>query len=135
MTASSSSNGPDAAGARAVATSVAAPRRAAGWLRRQTSRRLAFGYLLLAPAILYVLLLVGAPFLFSLYLALSDANVGEPVANFIGLANFRAALESEVFYIALRNSVIIAVATTALPRNGTAARWLPSTSATAAASR
>jgi multiple sugar transport system permease protein len=61
---------------------------------------------LLAPAVLYVLLLVGAPFLFSLYLELSDANVGDPVASFTGLENFRAALESDVFYIALRNSIL-----------------------------
>src|SRR2546428_552599 len=79
------------------------------WLSRQSSRRLAFGYLLLAPAVLYVLLLVGAPFLFSLWLALSDANVGEPVASFVGLVNFRAALESDVFYTALTNSIVFTV--------------------------
>src|SRR5262249_52397313 len=71
----------------------------------QTSRRLTFGYLLLAPAVLYVILLVGAPFVFSLYLALSDANVGDNAARFVGLENFRAAFESDVFYIALRNSI------------------------------
>jgi multiple sugar transport system permease protein len=65
--------------------------------------------MLLAPAALYVLLLVGAPFLFSLYLAVSDANVGDPVARFIGLENFRAAWEMETFWIALRNSVIFLV--------------------------
>jgi multiple sugar transport system permease protein len=75
----------------------------------QTSRRLAFGYLLLAPAALYVLLLVGAPFLFSLYLAVSDANVGEPVATFIGVENFRAAVEMDVFWTALQNSIIFLV--------------------------
>src|SRR5262245_30310194 len=108
MTASSSSGGPDAAGARAAAISIgsAGP---SSWLRSQTGRRLAFGYLLLATADLYVLLLVGASFFFSLYLALSDANVGDPVANFIGLENFRAALESDVFYIALRNSIVFTV--------------------------
>ena len=68
-----------------------------------------FGYLLLAPAALYVLLLVGAPFLFSLYLAVSDANVGDPVATFIGAENFRAAIEMEVFWTALQNSVIFLV--------------------------
>src|SRR5262245_31623385 len=109
MTVSSSSGGPDAAGARAAAISVASRARRSGWLRTQTSRRLGFGYLLLAPAVLYVLLLVGVPFLFSLYLALSDANVGDPVASFVGLENFRAVLESDVFYIALRNSIAFTV--------------------------
>ena len=108
MTVSSQGGGPDAASARAAVVSLATPR-AHGWFRSQSSRRLSFGYLLLAPAALYVLLLVGAPFLFSLWLALSDANVGEPVASFVGLENFRAALEMEVFWVALRNSVIFLV--------------------------
>src|SRR5882672_2132660 len=109
MTLSSSSGGPDAAGARAAGISVTSRARASGWFRSQTSRRLSFGYLLLAPAVLYVLLLVGAPFLFSLYLAVSDANVGDQTATFVGLENFRAALESDVFYIALRNSIMFTV--------------------------
>ena len=109
MTERSYSGGPDATSARAAAVSgaVAVPSR--GWFGSQTSRRLAFGYLLLAPAVLYVLLLVGVPFLFSLYLAVSDANVGDPVASFIGLGNFRAAWEMETFWIALRNSVTFLV--------------------------
>jgi multiple sugar transport system permease protein len=107
MTGSASGGGSGAARAWAAAGSVAV--RSRGWFRSETSRRLSFGYLLLAPAVLYVLLLVGAPFLFSLYLALSDANVGDPVATFTGLENFRAALESDVFYIALRNSILFTV--------------------------
>ncbi len=106
MTGGSQPGGPDAASVRAAAVSMAAPTRPSGWFRSESSRRLTFGYLLLAPAVLYVLMLVGAPFLFSLYLALSDANVGDPVAGFVGLENFRAALESEVFFIALRNSIV-----------------------------
>ena len=81
---------------------------AARW-RTNTSRRLAFGYLLLAPAALYVLLLVGIPFLFSLYLAVSDANVGDQVARFVGFDNFRAAFEMDSFWDALRNSFVFLV--------------------------
>src|SRR4029453_5799590 len=44
------------------------------WWRTPTARRYLFGYVLLAPAVLYVALLVGVPFLFSLYLAMSDAS-------------------------------------------------------------
>jgi multiple sugar transport system permease protein len=40
---------------------------------------------------------------------MSDANVGEQVSSFVGLENFRAALESETFYIALRNSIVFTV--------------------------
>jgi multiple sugar transport system permease protein len=82
---------------------------AARWWRTSTSRRLAFGYMLLAPAALYVLLLVGIPFLFSLYLAMSDASVGDQMATFVGLANFRAAWEMDTFRDALRNSIVFLV--------------------------
>src|SRR3989475_10480827 len=109
MTSSSSSGGPDAASARAAAVSVAVRARPRRWFAGQTSRRLAFGYLLLAPAVLYVMLLVGAPFLFSLFLALSDASVADTTASFVGLENFRAAFESDVFYIALQNSIVFTV--------------------------
>ena len=89
MTQSSLRGGPDPM-ARAAVVSVPARTVARPWLTHGT-RRLMFGYTLLAPAALYVLLLVAAPFLFSLYLAVSDANVGDPIAHFIGLENFRAA--------------------------------------------
>jgi multiple sugar transport system permease protein len=77
--------------------------------RSPSTRRYVFGYTLLAPAVLYVGLLVGLPFLFSLYLALSDASVGEPIAGFVGLENFKAALESPTFYVALRNSLVFTI--------------------------
>jgi multiple sugar transport system permease protein len=79
------------------------------WWRTPTARRYAFGYTLLAPAVLYVGLLVGVPFLFSLYLAMSDATVGSPVAEFVGLENFRAALESPTLYLALQNTLVFTI--------------------------
>ena len=99
--------GPDPV-ARAAVVSTPLRTTARPWFSHN-ARRMMFGYTLLAPAALYVLLLVGAPFLFSLYLAVSDANVGDPVARFIGLENFRAALEMDVFWISLRNSVVFLV--------------------------
>ena len=79
------------------------------WWRTPTARRYLFGYTLLAPAVLYVGLLVGVPFLFSLYLAMSDASVGSPVARFVGIENFASALENAVFYTALRNTIVFTV--------------------------
>jgi len=101
------------AGGGAPGTSLSVP--AAGrvgvraWTRTPTARRYFFGYTLLAPAVLYVALLVGLPFFFSLYLAMSDASVGNPLARFVGLDNFQAALESERFYTALRNSLVFTI--------------------------
>ncbi|MBI3628049.1 MAG: sugar ABC transporter permease [Candidatus Rokubacteria bacterium] len=96
---------PSAALALKVPVEAAKPR----WWRSVTARRYAFGYSLLTPAILYVGLLVGVPFLFSLYLALSDASVGAPVARFVGLENFVAVVQSGTFWVALRNSLIFTV--------------------------
>jgi multiple sugar transport system permease protein len=79
------------------------------WWRTPTARRWVFGYSLLAPAVLYVGLLVGVPFLFSLYLSMSDATVGDPVARFVGFENFTAALESSAFYVALRNTLVFTI--------------------------
>jgi multiple sugar transport system permease protein len=92
-----------------VAVTVGGRSRAVWWWRTPTARRYLFGYSLLAPAVLYVGLLVGLPFLFSLYLALSDASVGDPIARFVGLENFRAALENSTFYVALRNTFVFTI--------------------------
>src|SRR5262249_31714715 len=107
MTGSSLRGGPDPV-ARAAVVSMPARTVARPWLTHG-ARRLMFGYSVLAPAVLYVMLLVAAPFLFSLYLAVSDANVGAPVAHFIGLENVRAAWEMDLFWLALRNSVVFLV--------------------------
>jgi len=72
-------------------------------------QRLSFGYSLLAPAVIFMAVLVGAPFFFSLYLSLSDASVGSPVARYVGLQNFQAVFQDSVFRLALRNSVVFTV--------------------------
>ena len=76
---------------------------------RFTRERMFFGYSLLTPAILYMFLLVGVPFFFSLYLSLSDASVGEPVARFVGFQNFVAVFQDSIFRLALRNSIMFTV--------------------------
>src|SRR5262245_63490523 len=108
MTTASVRGGPEPT-ARAAVVSAPVQRAERTWWQSHSAQRKLFGYTLLAPAALYVLLLVGAPFVFSLYLAVSDANVGDPVATFIGLENFRSALEMDVFWTALRNSVVFLV--------------------------
>ena len=90
----------------ALAIGVPTARVAPRWWRSIAARRFVFGYSLLTPAVLYVGLLVGVPFLFSLYLALSDASVGAPVARFVGIDNLLAAVESSTFRVALRNSLV-----------------------------
>ena len=100
-------------GGRSPGASLSVPvggrAKALPWWRTPSVRRYLFGYTLLAPAVLYVGVLVGAPFLFSLYLALSDASVGAPVARFVGLENFTSALETGVFWTAVRNTLVFTV--------------------------
>ena len=79
------------------------------WRGVVARQRLMFGYSLLAPGVLFMAALVGVPFFFSLYLSISDASVGQPVARFVGLQNFVAVFQDSVFRLALRNTVVFTV--------------------------
>lgn len=66
---------------------------------------------MLAPAVLYVLALVGVPFILAILLSLSSATVGNPtIHGFVGLANFISVVHESAFLFALRNSVIVTLA-------------------------
>ena len=78
---------------------------------RQPAQRLAdddrwLGRAMLAPAVIYIALLVGFPFMLSIYYSLSDATVGSQVLHFVGLENFRRVLESHTFWRSLRNALV-----------------------------
>ena len=62
---------------------------------------------MLAPAILYIVLLVGFPFLLSIYYSVSSATVASREVHFVGLENFRRIVESGTFWLALKNTIII----------------------------
>lgn len=69
-----------------------------------------FGYALVAPAVLYILLLVGYPFAIALWFTVSDATVSHPIGPFTGLTNLRFVLEDDIFRRALANTLIFTVA-------------------------
>ena len=69
---------------------------------------------MIAPAAAYVALLVGLPVLMSLFLSVSDARVGSETISFAGLTNFRSALATPAFRVALRNSFLFTAASQAL---------------------
>jgi len=90
----------------AVAQSlVAALSRSRMWLERDR----VLGPALLAPAVLYIVLLVGFPFLFAVYLSLTDATTGNPFGRFIGLSNFALTFRDPVALRALRNTFVFTV--------------------------
>ena len=63
------------------------------------------GYLLIAPALLWLLLLVGYPFCRAIYLAFSDAVIGMP-SKFAGLKNYRELFTDEIFIQTVKNSFV-----------------------------
>jgi multiple sugar transport system permease protein len=64
---------------------------------------------LLSPAVAYIVLLVGFPFLFALYLSWTDATTGNPFGRFIGLSNFALVFQDPVASRALRNTFVFTV--------------------------
>ena len=64
------------------------------------------GTLFLAPAIIYVLALVGVPFLLAVYYSLSAYTVYNPSYHFVGLQNFIDVINSGVFRRTLANTFI-----------------------------
>jgi multiple sugar transport system permease protein len=62
---------------------------------------------MLAPAILYIVLLVGVPFLLSLYYSVTNVTVASRATEFVGVANFQRVLDSSTFWTALGNTLLI----------------------------
>jgi multiple sugar transport system permease protein len=69
-------------------------------------RRDVLGSIFVAPAILYVLLLVGVPFLMSVYYSVSAYTIYNPSWQFVGLANFEQILSNPDFIRTLSNTFI-----------------------------
>lgn len=67
------------------------------------------GRLLLAPAIIYIVALVGFPFALAILYSLSDVTVGSQGFHFVGLANFARLVNSPSFWTALKNTILITV--------------------------
>src|SRR6201987_2195441 len=86
-----------------IAAPIAKP---ASRFRFMLDRREVLGAIFLAPAILYVLLLVGVPFLLALYYSVSAYTIYDPSWRFVGLANFRQILNNPVFLETLGNTFL-----------------------------
>jgi len=66
------------------------------------------GRLMLAPAIAYIALLIGFPFLLALYYSVSDITVGGRTMSYVGLRNFLAIVQNPTFRLALKNTLTFA---------------------------
>jgi multiple sugar transport system permease protein len=95
---------------------IAAPvtARPASRFRFIMDRRDVLGSVLVAPAVLYVLLLVGLPFLLSVYYSVSAYSIYNPSWRFVGLANFAQIVSNPVFLHTLGNTFLFTFGSQAL---------------------
>src|ERR671939_2119028 len=91
-----------------VARGLAVPRP----LTHARDPRWALGYLLVLPAVVYVLALFGFPLVLGIWYSLTDVTVARE-GHFIGLRNFVEATRDVSFRLAVRNTLIIGIVATA----------------------
>src|SRR5579871_1475962 len=77
-------------------------------------RRDVLGSVLVAPAVLYVLLLVGLPFLLAVYYSVSAYSIYNPSWRFVGLANFVQIVHNPEFLHTLGNTFLFTFGSQAL---------------------
>jgi multiple sugar transport system permease protein len=63
----------------------------------------------LAPAVVYIIALVGIPFVLAILLAFSDVTVGDPSFDFVGLDSLRQVVADRVFWTSLRNTFVFTI--------------------------
>jgi multiple sugar transport system permease protein len=84
----------------------------------QKSRQKWLGPAMLAPAVLYIVALVGVPFVLAFLYAVGDVKVGSVGYHFVGLDNFKSVLQNPTFRRALRNSFVFTIASQVLSMIG-----------------
>jgi multiple sugar transport system permease protein len=67
------------------------------------------GALFLTPAVAYIIILVGIPFVLALAFSVTDVTVGNTSLDFVGLENFRRVWATPQFRRALANSFLFTV--------------------------
>src|SRR6266478_6569411 len=96
-------------------TAPVAGRRSA--LRGFLEREGIFGWLMLAPGVLFLLAFVAYPFFYGIFLSLEDRRVASP-GTFVGFANFLTLAHDDVFWQVARNTFVYVTVTTVLKLAG-----------------
>jgi multiple sugar transport system permease protein len=65
---------------------------------------------LIAPAVLFIVLLVGTPLFLAIYLSFTDATSGSLSGHWVGLENFTEEWKNEIFKTALWNTALYTIA-------------------------
>jgi multiple sugar transport system permease protein len=63
-------------------------------------------WLMLAPAVIYIIALVGVPFLLAIAFSLSDVTGGDPSFDWVGLQNFDRIFDDPIFWRSLWNTFV-----------------------------
>jgi multiple sugar transport system permease protein len=69
------------------------------------------GAVMFLPAILYVLAVIGVPFVLAFIYSLGDVKIASVGYHFVGLQNFRSVLQSPTFRRSLYDSIVFTVGT------------------------
>ena len=72
------------------------------------------GTIFLLPAVVYIVALVGIPFVLAIAFSLTDVTVGDTSFDFVGLENFRRIIKTPQFQRALINSFVFTLIAQAL---------------------
>ena len=67
------------------------------------------GWVMIAPVLIYIVALVGFPFVLALLYSVSNVTVGSQTLSFVGLENFIGIMESPTFWQALRNTIVFTI--------------------------
>jgi multiple sugar transport system permease protein len=78
-------------------------------MSRERKRQAWLGPAMFLPAVIYVLALVGAPFVLAFLYSVGDVKVGSRGYHFVGLRNIVSVLKNPAFLVALRNSFVFTV--------------------------
>ena len=72
------------------------------------------GAFLIAPAVIYIVLLVGFPLCLAVLYSVTDVTVGNQALDFVGLRNYAGIIESPTFWVALRNTLVFTLISQAI---------------------
>jgi multiple sugar transport system permease protein len=88
-----------------MSEALTVPKKRRRWLHFWSDREELLGPLFLSPAIIYIIVMVGVPFLIALAYSVTDVTAGNTSLDFVGLRNFQAILKTPQFITSLINTI------------------------------
>jgi multiple sugar transport system permease protein len=92
-----------------MAEAVMQKKKAGAGLRFWTDREDLLGPLFLSPAVIYIVVLVGIPFLIAIAYSVTDVTAGNTSLDFVGLRNFQAIIKTPQFIQSLVNTIMFTI--------------------------